>query len=361
MTRHPEEHSLPHRGDRTAGTSGPAPHAPPRTHDGSGAEDDLDYFHAPGNRLHIAAHQRRADAATLGRLLLSLPGFAFSLGTVLAAGWLLELAWGVPLWLPALVWLGTGLLVFHRPTEDLYARYVLGFRYPLPHERTRLEPVWREVTGRAGVDGSRYRLWIENTDNLNAYAAAGHIVGVTRFALENLSSAQLAAVLAHELGHHRGGHSWSTLAARWYGLPGRAAFRAARAVLVSTTGATLRAACLVTAVLLAGFGVMLLGPAAMLLGGVPVVLLVLPYTAAALSRRAELRADLHAASLGFAPVLVEVLLAMEEAGRPPSQVHGAAMSTRMGARPASGSPLLATHPDCATRLHRLRPFLVSQR
>ncbi|WNI29865.1 M48 family metalloprotease [Streptomyces sp. ITFR-6] len=292
--------------------------------------------------------------------MLYLPGFVFSLGTVLAAGRLLELAWGMPFWLPALVWLAAGLLVFHRPTEDLYARYVLGFRYPLPHERARLETVWHEVTGRAGIEGNRYGLWIENTDNLNAYAAAGHIVGVTRFALENLSSAQLAAVLAHELGHHTAGHSWSTLAGRWYGLPGRAAFRAGRTVLVSTTSAALRASWLVTAALLAGFGIMLLSPAAMLLGGVPLALLVSPYAAAALSRRAELRADLHAASLGFAPVLVEVLLAMEKAGPPSSRIQGAAMSTESGARSELSSPLLASHPDYATRLHRLRPFLASQ-
>lgn len=360
MTERPNERAHPHGGDRTA-DAGPVQYTSPRTHHEPGADDDLEYLHAPGNRLHIAARQRRADAATLGRLVLCLPGFVFSLGTVIAVGRLLELAWGIPLWLPAAVWLGTGLLVFHRPTEDLYARYVLGFRYPLPHEHAILEPVWREVTGRAGIEDDRYRLWIENTENLNAYAAAGHIVGVTRFALENLSSAQLAAVLAHELGHHTAGHSWSTLAGRWYGLPCRAAFRAGRTVLISTTSATLRASCLVIAALLAGSSIMLLGPAAILLGGVPLVLLLLPYAAAALSRRAELRADLHAASLGFAPMLMEVLLTMEKAGRPSSRIHGAAMSTATGARPDLDSPLLASHPDYATRLHRLRPFLASQR
>ncbi|WP_235967803.1 M48 family metalloprotease [Streptomyces mesophilus] len=55
-------------------------------------------------------------------------------------------------------------------------------------------------------------MWTEESQDLNAYAAAGHTVGVSRFALENLPSAQLAAVLAHELGHHTGGHAWSLTA-----------------------------------------------------------------------------------------------------------------------------------------------------
>ncbi|MEU8503613.1 M48 family metalloprotease [Streptomyces brevispora] len=323
--------------------------------------DDLEYRHAAGKRLHLTAHQRRVDAATLGRLVLHLPGLLLSLGTVLIVGWLLELAWGMPFWLPALLWMASGALVFHRPTEDLYARHVLRFRYPLPHEHARLEPVWREVTGRAGVEGNRYRLWIDNRADLNAYAAAGHIVGVTRFALEHLSSAQLAAVLAHELGHHTGGHSWSTLIGHWYALPGRAACRAGRAVLARTTSGALRICCLVTAVLAVAFVITVLRPASVLLVGPPLLLLVLPYAMAALNRRAELRADRHAALLGFAPMLVEVLLAVEGGTTPEHLAHGSAMSTGPDARSSLSAHLLASHPDCATRLHHLRPYLASQR
>ncbi|MYQ78129.1 MULTISPECIES: M48 family metalloprotease [unclassified Streptomyces] len=324
---------------------------------GTEAVDDLEYRHAPGTRLHFAARQRRMDTAALGGLALHLPAFAFSIGALLAVGRLLDLAWQVPYWLPAVIWLACGLLVFHRPAEDLYARYVLGLRYPLPHERERLEPVWREVTGRAGVEGGRYRLWVENTPHLNAYAAAGHIVGVTRFALEHLSSAQLAAVLAHELGHHAGGHSWSTLAGRWYTLPARAAFRAGRTVLLSTNDRAVRLGSVAAAALIAGCGAVLLGPAAIVLGAAPLLLLALPYAAAAMSRRAELRADLHAASLGFAPMLTEVLLAMEKGEHPSHSGVGPATSGMSSARPGTAAHLLASHPDYATRVHRLSAFL----
>ncbi|WP_240507344.1 M48 family metalloprotease, partial [Streptomyces kanamyceticus] len=127
-----------------------------------------------------------------------------------------------------LLWLLSGLLIFNRAAEGVIARHLLRLRYPTQQELARLQPVWHEVTARAGVEGRTYQLWIEDSDDLNAVAAAGHIVGVTRFAVDRLPSGQLAAVLAHELGHHIGGHSWSTLLGYWYALPGRLAWRVVR-------------------------------------------------------------------------------------------------------------------------------------
>ncbi|WP_406104658.1 M48 family metalloprotease [Streptomyces sp. NBC_01003] len=97
-------------------------------------------------------------------------------------------------------------------------------------ERQRLEPVWREVTARAGVDARTYELWVEDSDGLNAVAAAGHIVGVTRFAMSELPNGESAAVTAHELGHHVGGHTWSSLLGYWCALPGRIAWRVFRGI-----------------------------------------------------------------------------------------------------------------------------------
>ncbi|MFH8433875.1 M48 family metalloprotease [Streptomyces sp. NPDC018007] len=317
--------------------------------------DDLDYRHSPGNRVYLSARQRRVDATALGRLALYLPNFLLSLASVALAAWLLELAWGLPLCIPMFVWLVSGALVFHRPTENLFARRVLRLRYPLPGEFSRLQPIWREVTGRAGVEGRRYRLWIEDSDELNAYAAAGHIVGVTRYAVEQLPSAQLAAVLAHELGHHTGGHSWSGLLGYWYALPGRVVCRVGRRLLVGALVAVRRRSCIVPLVLIAGLTIMVFGSATVLLA-LPFPLLALPYAMAALNRRAELRADRHAASLGFAPMLMEALQAGENSERPLPCPSAQGVYGRRRGRRRPLTHLLDSHPDLATRLHHLRRY-----
>ncbi|WP_326767211.1 M48 family metalloprotease [Streptomyces sp. NBC_01591] len=318
------------------------------------APDDLIYEHGPGRRVYYTAHQRRVDITVLGRLTLALPAFLTNTLVVLLVGAVLDGCLGLPFWIPAALWLASGALVFHRPTEELLARYLLGLRRPMPKEAARLEPVWHEVTAIAGVDGASYQLWIEESDDLNAYAAAGHIVGVTRFALEQLSSGQLAAVLAHELGHHTGGHAWSSLLGHWYGLPGRAAWRALRAMARSLVTPARCAVYLAVGVLLLAIGG-LASTAAAVLYGIP-MLLVLPYLSAAVGRRAELRADRHAAALGFAPKLAEVLETM----------HANEIRARQKALPVTGermergstpARLLSTHPDVPTRLHHLRHYL----
>ncbi|WP_371677137.1 M48 family metalloprotease [Streptomyces sp. NBC_01276] len=307
--------------------------------------EDLDYRNAPGTRIHLRARQRSADATVWGRLALQLPGFLTSLLVVVGVGMLLEAWLGPPAWLPATLWLGSGTLAFHRPSERFLARHVLGLQHPLPAELATLAPVWREVTARAGVDGARYELWIEESDDLNALAAAGHIVAVTRRALEHLPTGQLAAVLAHELGHHTRGHTWSGLLAWWYALPGRLTWRGLAAGTVKLVRFT------------SGFSYPAAGILVVLLGwlafatltatyGLPLLLLTLPYLTAAVGRRAELRADAHAAGLGFGPMLAQMLQ-----GLPAGKETGAADGTGRLAR------LLASHPDHRTRLHHLQQYL----
>ncbi|WP_405732790.1 M48 family metalloprotease [Streptomyces sp. NBC_00028] len=317
-------------------------------------DDDLDYRHRTG-RLHFAARQRGLDATALGQLVLYLPGTVMSLLMLLLVSAGLDALLGVPFWVLPAVWLLSGALLFHRSVEDFLARYLLRLQRPLPDEQARLTPIWREVTARAGVDGRTYELWVEDSDELNAYAAAGHIVGVTRFALDNLTSAQLAAVLAHELGHHTGGHVWSALLGQWYALPGRLIWRMIRYLLKLAVTWADYYSWLATALLIFVTGMLALSTLEMLYG-LPLVLLVTPYLIAAVARRAELRADQHAAVLGFAPELATVLQAMHEAER---TARLAAKAAAGAEDPASGflSRLLATHPDYPTRLHRLRPYL----
>ncbi|MFF2010103.1 M48 family metalloprotease [Streptomyces sp. NPDC058195] len=332
LPQDPGDGRVPSPDPDPAGAAPPADAPPP---------DDLVYEHGPGRRVYYAARQRRMDLTALGQLALALPAFLTSALVVLLIGVLLDIGPGVPFWIPLSLWTASGALVFHRPTEDLLARYLFGLRRPMPQEAARLEPVWREVTAVAGVDGARYRLWVQESEGLNALAAAGHIVGVTRYALHQLSSRRLAAVLAHELGHHTGGHTWSLLLCHWYGLPGRLVRRALRALALSLVTPARCAFYVAGGVLLLALGG-LDSAVARMLYGLP-LLLALPYLSAAVGRRAELRADRHAAVLGFAPDLAEVL-EMLHADEPPAQ-------TSVPAR------LLATHPDVPTRLHHLRRYL----
>ncbi|MFI5620867.1 M48 family metalloprotease [Streptomyces sp. NPDC051567] len=341
------------------------PQPPPEAGPYSGGPDDLEYRTAPGTRVVHRARQRGADATAWGQLLLHVPGFLLSLAVVASAAVLLEHGARLPSWLPVLLWTLSGALVFHRPSERLLARHLHGLQHPLPDELAVLTPVWREVTARAGVDGSRYELWIENSGHPNASAAAGHLVGVTRYAVERLPRSQLAAVLAHELGHHTGGHAWSGLLGWWYGLPGRALWwfllRAAHLVLRSARpSAGRRRSGPALLVLLAGILLTALAGwfavrAVAALYGLPLVLIGLPCAMAALRRRAELRADAHAAALGFAPglarMLHDTLAEEEERGGPGSRGRAAFAGAGLLAR------LLSSHPDHRTRLHHLRPYL----
>jgi Zn-dependent protease with chaperone function len=298
-------------------------------------------------RVHIAARHRSVDVTTLGTLAIQLPHLLTSLAVVFAVSYVVDALFGPPWWIPVGCWVASGALAFQRPCERLLARWLYRLRYPTPEEARKLTAVWRKVTARAGVDPDAYQLWVEDSDDVNAMAAAGHIVGVTSHSLRSLTPAQLAGVLAHELGHHVGGHAWASLIAFWYTLPARLTWRLLRrlaahvdrlpvgtaAVVIGVLGAAL------FAVATATYGLVLLPMAT-------------PYLVAALSRRSELRADEHAAGLGFASQLMDVLredIAHEQAAR----VGAAAMGVRFEEEGVLAR-LLASHPDVHTRLHRLQ-------
>lgn len=316
-------------------------------------------------RVHLAKRQRGIDGTAVGQLLLHLPSFIASVVIVAALSHVLFPAMG---WLGILLWLGSGAMAFHRPTERILARHLLNLRHPTPWEQARLEPLWREVTARTGVEGRAYELWVEDSDHLNALAAAGHIVGVTRFSLESLSPGQLAAVLAHELGHHVRGHAWSSLLGQWYAFPGRLVWAVARRLIRLVTIISRRhTGCWAAALLLVVGGIVLL--LALSYWFVTLALVVAPYLLAAVARRVELRADHHAAAVGFGPMLVEVLQMMHAAEQGSGRVTAPALSgcgkavaidtapTTRGRRSSFSERLLSSHPDYHTRLHHLAPYL----
>ncbi|MGW5865911.1 M48 family metalloprotease [Streptomyces sp. NPDC055239] len=304
--------------------------------------------HVPhAGRVHIAARRRGADVLAVGSLALHLPHAAASLFVVACLAYVLESATGIPLWATVTGWLLSGVLIFHRPTETFLAHHVFGHRPPSLVETDQLETVWHDVTTRFGADAATYQLWIAESEELNAEAAAGHIVTVTSAALR-LPPGQLAAVLAHELSHHVAGHSWSALLSNWYALPWRLLWRALRALHQLTLPHRHHQAKeanrrLILLASLAGLVLLYLFPWLFLLA-------LTPWLLAAVSRRAELRADQAAALRGFGPQLVAVLqrfITDEEASKAPAPVH------RYG-RLFPAPSLLSSKPDHHTRLQRLR-------
>ncbi|MFK4144434.1 M48 family metalloprotease [Streptomyces sp. NPDC004065] len=339
-------------------TPGTAPGTAAGTAPGTAAEpapepapDDLDYRHR-GARLHVAEHQRGADATAIGRLAVQLPGALVSLAVVgsIAVGVL----GSVLGWIVTAGWVVSGALVFHRPAELAFARHVLKLRAPTPEERARLERVWREVTARAGIEAHTYELMVENSDELNAVAVAGHVVGVTTYALDRIPSANLAAVLAHELGHHTGGHAWAGLLGYWYSLPGRIAWAVMRGLArlaIVVAGAFSAVA--------AGFVYLFIGMTVVagFLGAwyITIPLVAAPYLLAYAGRRGELRADQQAAELGFAGRLAEVIhhfRTEEETAKAAAVARGEKLR-----EPGTLDRLLSTHPDHETRLGALEPYL----
>lgn len=118
---------------------------------------------------------------------------------------------------PAL-WFLLGFVWFAPFLQSFLAQSFFLFRPPVLAELRHIEYSWHEVLRRAGIgDRAKFRLWIQDTDDLNASAAGGSIVSVTRGALRY--SDHLGAVLAHELGHHLNGHTYPGLLAWWFSRP----------------------------------------------------------------------------------------------------------------------------------------------
>ena len=200
-----------------------------------------------------------------------------------------------------------GLLLLIRPLESRLAGPMLGLRLPSEDERVKLERAFGEVCERANESPSQYLLRVEESNELNAVAVGGHLIGVTTRSL-TLPEQRLEAVLAHELGHQDGAHSAALAINWWTTLPWRFATGIARIHL---------------ALFLLSLPVRAVG--------------LLAYIGqAAAGRAAELEADLFAAELGYGHALAATLRALP-------------------ARPSAGwlGRLLSTHPSAAERIQAL--------
>lgn len=286
--------------------------------------------------------RRRPDASSVMTAALGLPAFLASLAVMALVGTasLPSAAWLVPV-----LWVLSGTVLFVPAIESLVSRTSSSVRRPTQAELARLVPAWRAVCRIAGADDARYLLLVEDSDELNAFAAGGRTVAVTRAALD-LPPAELSAVLAHELGHHLSAHPVIDRLAWWYALPVRG---------VALLGALLIRFVLAVGRVFLAFGSGLGYLVALLLAltvltsiaFVSFWLLLVPLLSPLLAwatRIGEYRADRTAAMLGYGPALIRTFH------------HWQQMST--GDRhPGLKARLLATHPSHGDRIRRLEALL----
>jgi Zn-dependent protease with chaperone function len=187
--------------------------------------------------------QPRAPSAPLHPARSRVSGTSVGMFAIVVLIWLLSLvvvalpAYGAAVlagWEPVTVavvacaaWTASAALILARPVEAGLARLLYrSLRRPRPAELARITPALHRVCRRAGTDPGRYLLRVEEKRQVNAFALGGHVLAVTRMALE-LPDDMLEAVLAHEVGHHRHLHPLAIIFGWWYLLPFEAGDRSA--------------------------------------------------------------------------------------------------------------------------------------
>ncbi len=292
------------------------------------------------------APRRRVERGAVWAFLPVVVMLPFCL-LALAVVWLpFGLLFGIPYWWVLVAFAATGPLLFLRPFQVAVLTPVLGARAPTAEEQATIAPLWAEVTAVAGRDhalaADRYVLRILPSDELNAFACGGHLVVVTSYAVDELSTGELRGVLAHELSHHLGLHTVATTVGHWLSAP---------VVLLARIGFSLERVGVASA---ASFGrrhvvvEWLSRVGASLMRAVGLVftagLRAADGLANLVGHDAEFEADRRAVSMGFGRELAAALrriLATGHAGRP------------VGWR----ARLAASHPPARTRVARIEALL----
>lgn len=291
------------------------------------------------------ATTRSTDYQAVGlTLVLALPTVLLSAAIVLTLG-----AWAGS-WLAitvAVLWVFFGIMLFDlawfTPNRERFAK-TFKFRRPIPPEDERLAAAWAKVTSAPGVDGWPYSLWVEQSDDPNAYAVPSRIVAVTSSALAGLKPRHLEAVLAHELGHHINVDPRVRLFDTWLALPGRAMWALCRKAgrIAGLFGPLAPYVRLVVAVGLLPVVAIVLTPIVGLAAalGIVVLLVVEPLTRSAQQRRDEFAADRVSVDLGYGRALAAALRRWGEQPLPPL------VALRVS--------LYGTHPPLAARIRKIK-------
>jgi Zn-dependent protease with chaperone function len=167
---------------------------------------------------------RRVDRGLLALVPALLAFLVFGALRVVAPIGLIGLIWDEPVEF-ALFGLAVGLagsvLLFVPAVERAVGRVIAPSRPPTAAETARVEPMLARIGQRAGIRTDRLTLGIEDDREMNASAGAAHLLFVTTGALDR-DDVELEALLAHEVGHHRGLHPLGVALLWWLSLPGLA-------------------------------------------------------------------------------------------------------------------------------------------
>lgn len=163
--------------------------------------------------------QRKIDGyavAAIAPVVALIPAWLISV----AVFWsVVDLFVPVPFSLFAGIWFICGGCLFLRPIQRVVLTRLLGARSPTRHEREVLQRSWHIVAQANHIPPGKFVFAITDSDELNAFASGGHLVVVSSWAIENLSSDELCGVLAHELSHHLGMHTVALTVGQWLTIP----------------------------------------------------------------------------------------------------------------------------------------------
>lgn len=284
----------------------------------------------------------QVDAGIGAALAAAVPWFFWSLCIVAWLGGFLGSTVG---WILVAVWVLSGAVTFLRPVEEMIARYLMRLRLPTLVERQRLAPAWHQLAQRANVDPTRFTIWVQESDDVNATPAPGHTIAVTRWALYTVPVQHLESVLAHELSHHLGGRAWLSLLSFWYSIPARITLIGVRAL-----GRLMRKVpalgCAISAFVFIAYAGILVAVLIFGNGYLWPLLFLTPFIAppilAWLSRWKVKQADRKAAQLGYGQSLVQVLYGWQ-------MQH----QSTLGQRESRRTEFMSSRPALADRVHVL--------
>jgi Zn-dependent protease with chaperone function len=275
---------------------------------------------------------RTSLALALAALVFIVYGAARVAAPTGALGFLFDEPIGFAAVAAATALIGAVLLMVPRIQIALAGPIAGPSRLPTDAEWSRLKPMFGRLAEHAGFDPGDLMVRVQDEPNINASAGAGHLLFVTRGALA-LEDERLEAILAHELGHHRGLHPLLTMVVWWLSLPG-VALAGVYGFLRRTIGGL--------ASRFGGLGRLLGVPLLLLLIVWQVAVMWLYYVGDLLAQRAarvsEFEADATAARWGYARPLAA---ALESAGGHEIEPEGTLARLR------------ADHPPLEERLRRL--------